>query len=112
RATLDALARPGGPHSLPALELRVDLSRSRLETLLKVLDVDGVVRRVRGGWELTGKPCVYDAERYARVAAERSREEQAMLGYVGATSCRMEYLRRELDDPEAEPCGRCDNCTG
>ncbi len=26
--------------------------------------------------------------------------------------CRMEYLRRELDDPEAAPCGRCDNCTG
>ena len=24
----------------------------------------------------------------------------------------MEYLRRELDDPAAGPCGRCDNCTG
>jgi ATP-dependent DNA helicase RecQ len=24
----------------------------------------------------------------------------------------MEYLRRELDDPAAQPCGRCDNCTG
>jgi ATP-dependent DNA helicase RecQ len=24
----------------------------------------------------------------------------------------MDYLRRELDDPEAAPCGRCDNCTG
>ena len=23
----------------------------------------------------------------------------------------MEYLRRELDDPDAAPCGRCDNCT-
>jgi ATP-dependent DNA helicase RecQ len=112
RATLDALAGPGGPHSLAALELRVDLSRSRLETLLKVLDVDGVVRRVRGGWEGTGQPWVYDGERYARVAAERSREQEAMLGYVASTGCRMEYLRRELDDPAAAPCGRCDNCTG
>ncbi len=112
RATLDALARPGAPHSLPALELRVDLSRSRLETLLKVLDVDGVVRRVRGGWEVTGQPWEYDGERYARVAAERSREQEAMLGYVRTAGCRMEYLRRELDDPDAEPCGRCDNCTG
>ena len=112
RATLDALAGPGGPHSLAALELRVDLSRSRLETLLKVLDVDGVVGRVRGGWEATGKPWVYDSERYARVAAERSREQEAMLGYVATTGCRMEYLRRELDDPAAAPCGRCDNCTG
>jgi ATP-dependent DNA helicase RecQ len=24
----------------------------------------------------------------------------------------MEYLRRQLDDPDAAPCGRCDNCTG
>jgi ATP-dependent DNA helicase RecQ len=24
----------------------------------------------------------------------------------------MEFLRRQLDDPQAEPCGRCDNCTG
>jgi ATP-dependent DNA helicase RecQ len=24
----------------------------------------------------------------------------------------MEFLRRELDDPEAIACGRCDNCTG
>jgi ATP-dependent DNA helicase RecQ len=24
----------------------------------------------------------------------------------------MEFLRRQLDDPEAAPCGRCDRCTG
>jgi ATP-dependent DNA helicase RecQ len=24
----------------------------------------------------------------------------------------MEYLRQQLDDPAAAPCGRCDNCTG
>jgi ATP-dependent DNA helicase RecQ len=112
RAALDALASGSGPQSLPALEARVDLSRSRLEMLLKVLDVDGVVRRVRGGWEATGQPWAYDGERYARVAAERSREQEAMLGYVASSGCRMEYLRRELDDPDAGPCGRCDNCTG
>jgi ATP-dependent DNA helicase RecQ len=112
RAVLAALAGAAAPQSLAALEPRVDLSRSRLEILLKVLDVDGVVRRVRGGWEATGQPWAYDSERYARVAAERSREQEAMLGYVSATGCRMEYLRRELDDPAAAPCGRCDNCTG
>ena len=26
--------------------------------------------------------------------------------------CRMEFLRRQLDDEEAAPCGRCDNCAG
>jgi ATP-dependent DNA helicase RecQ len=80
--------------------------------MLKVLDVDGSVRKVSGGWAATGQPWVYDAERYATVAAERHREQQAMLDYLRTSGCRMEYLRRQLDDPEAQPCGRCDNCTG
>jgi ATP-dependent DNA helicase RecQ len=112
RVTLAALADAARPLSLAALETRVDLSRSRLEMMLKVLDVDGAVRRVSGGWEATGQPWVYEADRYAQVAAERRREQQAMLGYLAADSCRMEYLRRELDDTGAAPCGRCDNCTG
>jgi ATP-dependent DNA helicase RecQ len=35
-----------------------------------------------------------------------------MLDYIATDACRMEFLRRQLDDPEAAPCGRCDNCTG
>ena len=112
RAALSALADAGRPLSTAALETRVDLSRGRLETMLKVLDVDGAVSRTAGGWLATGLPWEYDGERYERVAAERSREQQAMLAYQVAEGCRMEFLRRELDDPAAVPCGRCDNCTG
>ena len=112
RATLAALAEAGRPLSAGVLETRVDLSRGRLESMLKVLDVDGAVRRVGGGWTATGQPWHYDAERYERVAAERAREQQAMLAYQATDGCRMEYLRRQLDDPAAAPCGRCDNCTG
>ncbi|WP_189245730.1 RecQ family ATP-dependent DNA helicase [Streptosporangium pseudovulgare] len=111
RAVLAALEE-GGVLSTAALENRVDLSRSRLETMLKVLDVDGAVRRVRGGWEATGEPWHYDADRYARVAAAREAEQKAMLEYLGTTECREVFLRRCLDDDTAAPCGRCDNCTG
>jgi ATP-dependent DNA helicase RecQ len=112
RGTLDALADAGRPLSTAAIETRVDLSRGRLESMLKVLDVDGAVTRTVGGWAATGQPWNYDGERYERVARERSREQQAMLAYQATTECRMEFLRRELDDPAAAPCGRCDNCTG
>ncbi|WP_250573239.1 RecQ family ATP-dependent DNA helicase [Nonomuraea sediminis] len=111
RATLATL-EAGGVMSTPALETAVDLSRSRLEMMLKVLDVDGAVRRVKGGWEATGQPWEYDTERYARIAAERRAEQEAMLGYQTTTECREEYLRKHLDDEAAAPCGRCDNCTG
>jgi ATP-dependent DNA helicase RecQ len=112
RATIEALEEAGRPLSTAAIETRVDLSRGRLESMLKVLDVDGAVSRTAGGWTATGRPWSYDAERYERVATERVREQQAMLAYQATDGCRMEFLRRELDDPGAAPCGRCDNCTG
>ncbi|MBO0607731.1 RecQ family ATP-dependent DNA helicase [Myceligenerans salitolerans] len=115
RATLEALRRSGTPLSTAALETHVDLKRSRLETMLKVLDVDGAVRRVKGGWEATGREWAYDRERYERVAATRSAEQQAMVDYVATPGCRMAYLRAQLDDPALVPgwtCGRCDRCGG
>ncbi|QHC31753.1 RecQ family ATP-dependent DNA helicase [Streptomyces sp. HF10] len=112
RRTLDVLASADRPLSLPALEPLVELRRSRLETMLKVLDVDGAVRRVKGGWLATGRPWSYDAERYAWVARQRAAEQQAMRGYADTTECRMEFLQRQLDDEGAKPCGRCDNCAG
>ncbi|MGW0287861.1 RecQ family ATP-dependent DNA helicase [Streptomyces sp. NPDC003236] len=110
RRTLDVLARADGPLSLPALEPLVELRRSRLETMLKVLDVDGAVRRVKGGWIATGQPWSYDTERYDWVARQRGAEQQAMRDYASTTGCRMEFLQRQLDDEGAKPCGRCDNC--
>jgi ATP-dependent DNA helicase RecQ len=112
RQTLAALEDAGRPLSVPALEAAVDLRRTRLETMLKVLDVDGAVRRVKGGWESTGRPWTYDTDRYAWVARQRAAERQAMRDYVDSSQCRMEFLRRQLDDEGAAPCGRCDNCAG
>jgi ATP-dependent DNA helicase RecQ len=112
RQTLEALADEGAPLGTPALETRVELNRTRLETMLKVLDVDGAVRRVRGGWEATGQPWAYDEERYRRVREAREHEQQAMLDYLATDTCRMRFLREQLDDPEAVDCGRCDNCGG
>lgn len=48
RRVIDVL-EPERAQSTAALEPRVDLGRSRLEMVLKVLDVDGAVRRVKGG---------------------------------------------------------------
>ncbi|MGV9291641.1 RecQ family ATP-dependent DNA helicase [Streptomyces sp. NPDC003719] len=112
RRTLDVLARAERPLSLPALEPLVELRRSRLETMLKVLDVDGAVKRVKGGWTATGRPWTYDAERYDWVARQRRAEQQAMRDYASTTDCRMEFLQRQLDDEGAKPCGHCDNCAG
>lgn len=129
RVVLDALeerrAAGGGAISTAVLETATSLRRSRLESMLKVLDVDGAVRRVRGGWESTGRPWRYDAQRYARVEDARRAEQEAMVAYErlgtdtgpGRTtvSCRMAFLRSVLDDPLLEQgwrCGACDLCGG
>jgi len=122
RQTLAALTEVGGENARPvstaALEAHVELNRSRLETMLKVLDVDGAVRRVTGGWTATGEPWTYDADRYRNLAEARQREQDAMLAYLETTECRMWFLRDQLDDTDnwpvdgAERCGRCDNCGG
>jgi len=106
---------PDRPQSTPALEPLVDLGRSRLEMVLKVLDVDGAVRRVKGGWIGTGNAWEYDEPRYRTLDEARKREQQAMLDYQATDGCRMAFLRAQLDDPslrEGQRCGRCDNCTG
>jgi ATP-dependent DNA helicase RecQ len=109
RSVLANLA-PDRPMSTQALEPLVDLRRNRLEMMLKVLDVDGAVRRSRGGWLATGEPWTYDTDRLRRVAEARTVEQDTMIEYASTDTCRMEFLRRCLDDPDAAPCGRCDNC--
>jgi ATP-dependent DNA helicase RecQ len=113
-AVLSAMA-DGRAWSVARLETVADVRRSRLELLLKVLAVDGSVERVQGGWRSTGRPWVYDAERYTRVHRTREAEQRAMLGYakpLGEAVCRMQFLQEALDDPTAAPCGRCDVCAG
>ena len=50
-ATVLGAETAGGPMSTGLLEEVANLSRSRLELMLKVLDVEGAVRRVAKGWE-------------------------------------------------------------
>ena len=113
-AVLSAMA-DGQAWSVARLETVADVRRSRLELLLKVLAVDGAVERVQGGWRSTGRPWVYDADRYAKVARTREAEQRSMIAYarpVDEAHCRMAFLQEALDDPTAAPCGRCDVCAG
>ena len=107
-AVLGALA--DGPRTLTQIEAAVDLRRSPLQLLLKVLAVEGAVEQQGREWALSGNRWVYDAERYRRVAQTRESEQEAMLAYERTTGCRMKFLTRQLDDPNAHPCGRCDAC--
>ncbi len=112
RRVLAALPDDGAPTSVVQLEAATEVRRTRLEALLKILDVEGAVVRTRDGYCLTGRPYVYDEERYAGIRAARRAEQATMRQYASGSSCLMQVLRAALDDPAAEPCGRCSACLG
>jgi ATP-dependent DNA helicase RecQ len=106
---LDQLAADR-PTSTVALEARVNLGRSRLGTLLKILEVQGAVVRAGNGWRRSAQPWAYDAEKAERLALLRRDEAEQMAAYPTIEGCRLRYLREALDDDEAVDCGRCDRC--
>ena len=111
-AVLDALAQSPEGLSITALEARVQLRRSTLELLLKVLDVEGAAVKEGNYWRRTSLPWQYDSARYAAVAQARVAEQNAMLEYERTSQCRMLFLAQQLDDASATACGRCDVCAG
>jgi len=99
------LARDSASYTVRQIEDHVNVRRSRLEAMLKILEVEGAVERDGSGWRRTLGPWAYDAERVARVTALRRHEQQVMRDYRTTRECRMEVLARVLDDGDAEPCG-------
>ncbi|MCP3976143.1 MAG: RecQ family ATP-dependent DNA helicase [bacterium] len=110
-ATLDALGNAGGMR-LMDLEQVVNLRRGRLDAMLKILEVEGAVYREGSSWYRSARPWTYPTERIESVIEARRAEQAAMAEYVSTGNCLMEFLRHQLGDPAAAPCGRCANCTG
>src|SRR5690606_14463066 len=92
---------------------KVNVKIGVLELVVKQLDVDGVLRRVGGTtYERTLQPWSYPASRVDQVTAARRAEQQSMVDYFHTSDCRMRFIAGLLDDPWADDCGICDNCTG
>jgi ATP-dependent DNA helicase RecQ len=108
---LDSLQETPGMR-LGELEEVVNLRRSRLDGMLKILEVERAVYREGSRWFRSAERWTYPVERIAAVTAHRRAEQAAMREYVRTDACLMEFLRRQLDDSGAARCGRCANCTG
>ena len=111
-AVMAALDDERAPMSVPALESATGLRRGRIEQLLRVVAVDGVVERVDGGWVSTGAGYTHDQAKWDEVRQVRAREADIMRAYARGRGCLMMFLQQALDDPNPEPCGRCSVCTG
>jgi ATP-dependent DNA helicase RecQ len=112
-AVLDELETAGEQgRSTRELMSVVNLGMGRIEAMLKILDVEGAVRREGTRWQsVAGAEWTYDADRYQQVTALRRAEQGAMAAFGADGRCLMRVLQEELDDPEPRDCGRCSVCT-
>lgn len=98
--------------SLLDLEADTGTRRGRLEALLKILAVEGVVDKEGAAWRATGLPYVHDTAKWTTLAQVRQQEAGIMRQYAQGQGCLMAYLQTALDDPAPAACGRCSVCTG
>ncbi len=111
-AVVTLLAERGTWVGLRDIEEVVNLRRSRLSNMLKVLEVEGVIERDGTKARRTGETWTYPQGRIDAVTTQRRQEQDRMHLFLTGDGCLMQFLREELDDPAAKPCGRCARCTG
>jgi ATP-dependent DNA helicase RecQ len=98
--------------SLLEIEARTGVRRGRLEALLKILAVEGVVDKDGSAWRASGQAYVHDSAKWSALIEVRKQEAELMRRYARGQGCLMAYLQTALDDPAPKPCGRCSVCTG
>lgn len=100
--------------SVPGITEKLNLTKTEVERVLKSLSVLSPAPIVKVGtrFQLTPFTYAHDDERDERLKRQRTHERERFVSFAAAQSCYIELVRRELDDPSAEPCRRCANCIG
>lgn len=113
---LAALAGVDGGLSLQGLEARLNLRHGHLARALKYLTVEtpSPILKIGAKWHRTAAAEAYhiDQDYVDAITGIRQAEQRQMQEYMDTRGCLMEFLARALDDPGAEPCGRCARCCG
>ncbi|MCW5946275.1 MAG: RecQ family ATP-dependent DNA helicase [Fimbriimonadales bacterium] len=99
-----------GARTIGELLSLLNFRRRKIEQAVELMDVEGAIRPVAGGWELVNPDWIYDWERSHEITMQRYEELAQMKAYGQHEGCRMEFLAKALDDPLASACGKCDNC--
>lgn len=111
---LSALNEAENGLSIPMLQQHVNLSYGEISKTLKYLSVESPAPVVKQGprWHATPIEYVMDQDAITQLCTLRRAEQKEMFDYMQTGECLMQYLARALDDPYADPCGRCANCAG
>jgi ATP-dependent DNA helicase RecQ len=96
--------------TLDAITAKTNLRRGKVEKALKLLEVEGAVVHEKEGYRWIKPDWHYNELRSEEITRQRMQELEQMREFARTRTCRMEFLARALDDLDARPCGKCDNC--
>ena len=111
---LAAMRAANGAMTVPKLQQRVNLSRGKIEKILKflLLESPAPIQKTAPGYVLNPVIWQMPVDRIERITNLRRQEQERMRVYMNSRDCLMQFLAKELNDPNAAPCGKCVNCAG
>ena len=111
---LAAMRAANGALTFPQLRQRVNLSAGKIEKTLKflLLESPAPIQETGAGYVLNPVRWQMPVDRIERITNLRRHEQEQMKAYMASQGCLMQFLAEELNDPTAEPCGKCATCTG
>ncbi|ABG50851.1 ATP-dependent DNA helicase RecQ [Trichodesmium erythraeum IMS101] len=114
QAILDALNQAEDGLSVPMLEEKLNLTNGQINKVLKLLSIEtpSPIKKIQSKYYATPINYQTDTEKIARLNEIRHQEQDRMLDYMHSQECLMQFLRKELDDPNPSPCGKCAICLG
>ena len=96
------------------LERLINARPSKVEAALKFLMAESPAPVVKDKSVYFRTPVPYELphDAIARLCQLKERELAEMGEYLHHSGCLMQFLARALDDHDAQPCGKCINCSG
>ncbi len=106
---------PARSMAVLAIAKRSGVGKRRIEAILHILKSAGLVRRTTRGYARRAAPVTEDElqallDDFTDRGGEDKNRLDEMMRYAESPSCRKQLLRAYFGEPEADPCGACDNC--
>jgi ATP-dependent DNA helicase RecQ len=94
------------------LEPLVNFAKGTIESILKFLSIEQPSPILKDDKHYFRTQFDYQIpkEKIERLNTVKQNEWEVLNTYHKSTSCLMQFLSKELDDPNSQPCGKCENC--
>ena len=112
KKVLEALNEAEDGYSVPQLQQQLNLSKSKIDKVLKLLSLESPAPVTKQGakWYATAINYQIDTQKIAEIIKIRRQEQAQMQQYMENTQCLMAFLANALDDPHPQICGKCSVC--